>query len=228
MLDQLGMTIYDIVMEFLTSGRHHHAAESIFDNLEKILDALIEHDERTHQIITQWSSLNTMKLLQDEMCGLTHKDTGFHFSARTTTETKLKDFDIQAMSNKMKNLAPMLCALFDGLLEANPAVSYKRNWARRKAEAGNLSRQQKKEVKATDGDIDMDDVTGKESRNVEDVLVDDSEEYWKLFDQQEIRLIDDEDNEPEGIEEVADEQQSRLKTIVRPSFELLHAATGFN
>jgi hypothetical protein len=134
------------------------------------------------------------------------------------------------MSNKMKNLSPGLCTLFDGLLEANPALSYKRNWARRKAEAGSLSRQQKKEVKATDGDIDMDNVTGKESRNVQvedsDDLVDDSEEYWKLFDQQEIHLIDDEDNEPEWIEEVVDEQQSRLKTIVRPK---LHAATaGFD
>ena len=67
------------------------------------------------------------KFLQDEMCKLTLKETGFHFSARTTAETKLKDFDV--MSNEMHSLTPGLCALFDVLLEANPALSYKRNWA---------------------------------------------------------------------------------------------------
>jgi len=41
------------------------------------------------------------------------KETGFHFLAKTTTETKLKDFDIQSMSNKIQRLAPGLCALFD-------------------------------------------------------------------------------------------------------------------
>ena len=50
------------------------------------------------------------------MCKLTLKETGFHFSARTTTETKLKDFDVQVMSNKMQSLAPGLCKLFDVLL----------------------------------------------------------------------------------------------------------------
>ena len=69
---------------------------------------------------------NTIKFLQDEMCELTFKETGFHFSARTTTETKLKDFAIQVMLNKMHSLTPGLCALFDVLLEANSALSYKR------------------------------------------------------------------------------------------------------
>ena len=150
------------------------------------------------------------------MCKLTLKETGFHFSARTTTETKLKDFDVQVMSNKMQSLAPGLCELFDVLLEANPALSYKRNWARRKAEASGLTRQQKRDAgKATDGDINMEDVTSQENDS-EDVIGE--REYWNLFDLQEISLIDDEDDEPEGMEEVVDEQQSKLKTIVR-SFE---------
>ena len=60
------------------------------------------------------------------------------------------------MSNKIQRLAPGLCALFDILLEANPALSYKRNWARQKGEASGLSRQQKKDAgkaTGTDGDI---------------------------------------------------------------------------
>ena len=219
MFDRLGITIGDFVLELLTSNGHEHpAVESIFGNLEKILEALIGQSDRTQQIIDRWSSENTKKFLQDEMCKLTLKETGFHFSARTTTETKLKDFDVQAMSNKMQSLAPGLCALFDVLLEANPALSYKRNWARRKAEASGLSRQQKRNArKATDGDINMEDVTS--SRENESVIGD--REYWNLFDLQEISLIDDEDDEPEGMEAVVDEQQSKLKAIVR-SFESMH------
>jgi hypothetical protein len=133
--DQLGISIGNFVLELLTSigHEHHPAVESIFDNLEKILEALIGHSDRAQKFINHWSSLNTVKILQDEMCRLTLKETGFHFSARTTTETKLKDFDIQVMSNKMQTLAPGLCTLFDVLLEANPALTHKRSWARRKA-----------------------------------------------------------------------------------------------
>ena len=51
----------------------------------------------------------------------------------------------------------------------------------------------------------MHEVTSKTSENI----VDDNE-YWKLFDQEEISLIDNEDDEPEGIEEVIEEQQLKL------------------
>ena len=61
----------------------------------------------------------------------------------------------------------------------------------------------------------MEDVTSQENDS-ENVIGE--REYWNLFDLQEIPLIDDEDDEPEGMEEVVDEQQSKLKTIVR-SFE---------
>ena len=44
--DRLGITI---VLELLTSGDRHPAVESIFINLEKILEALIQHSERTQQ-----------------------------------------------------------------------------------------------------------------------------------------------------------------------------------
>jgi len=50
-LDQLGMTIGDIVLELHSGGHGHHAVESILNNLEKILDALIKHKERTQKII---------------------------------------------------------------------------------------------------------------------------------------------------------------------------------
>ena len=140
------------------------------------------------------------------MCKLTLEDTGFHFSARTTTETKLKDFDVQVMSNKMQSLAPRLCALFDVLLEANSALSYKRNWARRKAEASGLSRQHKRHAgKDAHGDINMEDVTSKENQTVIE-----DREYWDLFNLQEVSLIDEKYDEPEGIKAVADEQQSKL------------------
>ena len=110
--DRLGITIGDIVLELLTSGDRHLAVESIFINLEKILEALVRHSERTQQIINQWSFLNTTNVLRDEMCILTLKETGFHFSARTTTEMKLKDFDIQVMSNEIQRILLQFCEFF--------------------------------------------------------------------------------------------------------------------
>lgn len=62
----------------------------------------------------------------------------------------------------------------------------------------------------------MEDVTSIES--AENVIGD--KEYWNLFDLQEIPLIDDEDDEPEGMEAIVDEQQSKLKTIVRSVFRV--------
>ena len=202
--NQAGMTIGEVVLGLLRSN--HPSVESILKNLENILDTLKEHNESTQQVVDCWS----LKHLQEEMCKLTLKETGFHFSAKTTTESKLKDFDIQSMSNKVRSLAPGLCVVFDALLEANPALSYKRNWARQKAETSGLSRRQRKTAKTTDGDIDMHDVTRKTSENIVD-----DDGYWKLFDQEEISLIDNEDDKPEGIEEVIEEQQLKLKTIVR-------------
>ena len=52
-----GITIGDFVLKLLTSSGHEHlAVESIFGNLEKILEALIGHSKRTQQIIDRWSS----------------------------------------------------------------------------------------------------------------------------------------------------------------------------
>ena len=66
MFDRLGITIGDFVLELLTSSGHEHpAVESIFGNLEKILEALIGHSERAQQINDRWSSQNTIKFLQD-------------------------------------------------------------------------------------------------------------------------------------------------------------------
>jgi hypothetical protein len=104
--------------------------ESILGNLEQILDCLSTQDEGSQQMILKWSSHRVTGVLQDEMCKLTLKETGFHFSARKTTDAKLKEFDIQEMSNKIENLAPGLSTLFNVLLEADPKVNYRRNWAR--------------------------------------------------------------------------------------------------
>ena len=50
--DQLGTTIGNFVLELLTGRGHEHpGVESIFGNLEKILEALIGHSKRTQQVI---------------------------------------------------------------------------------------------------------------------------------------------------------------------------------
>jgi hypothetical protein len=206
--DTHGISIGDLVLELL-SGKYneHPALESILGNLEQILDSLSTQDEGSQQKILKWSSRRVTDVLRDEMCKLTLKETGFHFSARKTTDAKLKEFDIQEMSNKIEDLAPGLSKLFNVLLEADPMVNYKRNWARQKVKATGTVGSKKSRTKVADGDIDMADV--------EDAPAEEEElEYWDLFDLEEVPLVEKDDDEPEGIDDEARDQFVKLKTIV--------------
>jgi len=93
------------------------------------------------KLIIQWANQVTTDVLQMEMSHLASKETDFHFLAKTTSESKLKDFNIQEVAVTMQRVGPGGWQLFSKLLEADPYVNYKQSWARKKAEAIGKTRQ---------------------------------------------------------------------------------------
>ncbi len=138
---------------------------------------------------------------------------GFHFSAKNTTENKLAEFKIQDMAEKMQGIAPVLWETLNVLLEANPKLTNKRNWARRKAQSLGKARRSAQVNPVADGDIDLADLqnTSMDISNEED------EEYWAAFEEEEAALLTDygTDEPIEVIVNDIEEQFSRLKKIVR-------------
>jgi len=85
-------------------------------NLHKILTFLYEHDT---ELVTEWANQLTTSVLLVEMSQLASKDVGFHFQAKKTTESKLKEFNIQEMATTMQRVGPAVWKLFSMLLEAD-------------------------------------------------------------------------------------------------------------
>jgi hypothetical protein len=179
------------------------ATDSDFENnLNVLLTFLYEKDKK---LVTEWANQLTTSVLQVEMSQLASKDTGFHFQAKKTTESKLKEFNIQEMATTMQRVGPTVWRLFSMLLEADPNVNYKRDWARKKAEAAGNVRQKSSSNIQLDEDIEMGDITqiGMQDHN-----------YWNVYDREELPLVDDNDDEPEGLADQLEDQFTKLKTIV--------------
>jgi len=91
------------------------------------------------------------------------------------------------------------------ILYPNPYVNYKRNWARKKAEAIGKTRQKAGHIRH-DEDIEMEDITQVETQD---------SEYWDTYDCKEIPLVEDNDEGQEGLIDQFQDQFKKLKAIVR-------------
>ncbi len=104
----------------------------------------------------------------------------------------------------MQNVGPVVWKLFSKLLEADPNINYKRDWAQKKAKAAGIARQSSGNS-WVDEDIEMEDIT---QINTHD------SDYWNTYDREELPLIDDGEDEPEGLADQLQDQFRKLKTIV--------------
>jgi hypothetical protein len=180
------------------------AARDLQQNMHKILNFLYDHDSNLQKLVVEWANQITTGILVAEMSHLASKDAGFHFQANKTTESKLKEFNIPEMAMTMQHAGPVVWKLFSKLLEADPNVNYKRDWARKKAKAAGVVRQRSGNIQV-DEDIEMEDIT---QINTQD------SDYWNTYDREELPLVDDDDDEPEGLADQLQDQFTKLKTIV--------------
>ncbi|TFK38551.1 hypothetical protein BDQ12DRAFT_723388 [Crucibulum laeve] len=68
------------------------AADAFITGFASLLDKGFASALKTRDILIEWAFKTVTQILQDEMCDLMHVETGFHFNAAKTTQTKLKDF----------------------------------------------------------------------------------------------------------------------------------------
>src|ERR1700678_2751162 len=156
LLDEHGITTSQFVLTLLTkdfSGQT--ASRDLLNHINEIFSAFILYDDTSRQTALQCAFNTATNTLQEEMCLLTRKETGVHFLARKTTESKLLEFNIPEMAMKMKDLAPHLWELLNILLEANPRLTNKHNWARKKAESLGKARHRTKKNTMADGEMEL-------------------------------------------------------------------------
>ena len=136
------------------------------------------------------------------MATLSHKDSGFHFAAKTMTEERLKSFSIDAMATEMQNRAPDLWQLLKILLLADPQWAYKKEWARKRAGHTQNTGISEEHNSREFGEIELGDL--------------DDDNGWEDVDAdgEELQLVDEDEDEPEDIQEKKEEQFDALISIV--------------
>lgn len=114
------MQMGDIITTFLDDKHKDHLAlHSVVQAIEEAVKSSSLGINQSSQTIREQCYKSTTNLLREEMALLTSKPMDFHFFARKMTENKLKEFNIQAMSEKIGSHAPHLWNLLDMMSNAN-------------------------------------------------------------------------------------------------------------
>jgi len=153
--------------------------------------AALASAQATKAETTQWALSTARETYRSQMATLSHKDSGFHFVVKKISEERLKGFSIDTMASEMEKLAPDLWELFRVLLSADPRRSYKKAWARRQAEPSENTGCSREHERREFAEVELGDL-------------DDDE--WVNMDRDE--------DEPEDIQELKEEQFNALISIV--------------
>ncbi|KAH9951072.1 hypothetical protein B0H21DRAFT_801792 [Amylocystis lapponica] len=175
-------------LEFLTSLsldtklEHLDGVQQLRDNIGELLDVWYK-DPRTRESTLEWAHKAVKLALADEVCKLTSKKNGWHFSAAHATQTRLEQFDVAMMASNIGLLAPGLWNLVEVLLSANSTLSRRRKGTqgRRKKEEGLISRGAwPVHVDNPDADVEMGPPTDVDNAGrAEHHQDDDDELYWR-------------------------------------------------
>ena len=148
----------------------------------------------------QWALGVAQETYQLQMSMLSHKDSGFHFMAKTVSEECLKSFSIDTMASEMEKHAPDLWRLLKILLSADPRRLYKKMWAQRQVEmvrdTSSKDHERREFAEVELGDLDDDD---------------------KWLD------MDSDEDEPKDVQEKQEEQFNALISRVTDLFCLRFA-----
>jgi len=185
----LGTTLADVVIMAVSSGdtgdSHPAAMHHVFLRIEDLLETLHGH-ELIHKKVSAWAHTVTKRTYVTEIHLLTRPDASLHYIARGITENKLREFDIDDITEWMSTNAPRVWNLLDGLLTADPHLQHKQDWAQKQAqEVAAMKRRPRQGNSSNSHDIDMQAST-------------DHEEYWEFLDQS-VPIIEEDEDEPEDI-----------------------------
>jgi hypothetical protein len=112
---------------------HHICLHDIHNNLHTILNTLV-HNPSTREEVLSWTKCVTAEIYCKELTALTDDET-LHFNARRATASRLEEFSIGKLAQKMETHSPFLWSLLDSLLEANRHLLQRReNYAARESQ----------------------------------------------------------------------------------------------
>jgi hypothetical protein len=173
---------------------------SLIGNVSRILDILFTN-HRTHDAVSKWIGNTYIGTLQEQITTLSKPSSGYHFVANKATAKELKKFTIAHLAQGIRELAPDVWELVGRLLQADPDILKRREKVRnlreraRQEGGGYRKRKPRREVE-------------------------DDEDEMRLFD-----IADEDEDEPEHIEELLENQTKSLTTVVSV---LLNISTQMN
>ena len=102
-------TASSFVLALLTQREYDSnlCTQNLLHNSRSIFSAFLEHPQSSTDA-WKWASSAVKQKYGQSIRELAEKDTGWHFGAMPTSETKLLDFQIKDMAIKMQQLAPEL------------------------------------------------------------------------------------------------------------------------
>lgn len=136
--------------------------------------------------------------LKSQIQKLSRAENGFHFNASAITAEKMKDLNIEKISEGIQKHAPDVWELVGCLLEADSGVTHRREKARAKRE---LERKTNRGVRKS----------GKKGAVWEE---DDDESHVS-------RIVGENEDEPEDVEDQLEVQRRSLLRIVRCSIQII-------
>ncbi|KAF8991929.1 hypothetical protein BDQ17DRAFT_1332586 [Cyathus striatus] len=172
---------YDMVQEFT-------------QNITEVLEQL-DSSALTSNVVKAWTKQQALHCYRSQITILTNKATGFHFTARKTTESKIREFEINETAEQFRLLAPDVWDLIKSLLSSDEILmKWKFTWYKTKTKKTSVK-------KDGDGDITMQDITEPISSNTMATLVSHNDDDYTNFSEDGAPIIDADDDEPENMEE---------------------------
>ncbi|KAG6808473.1 hypothetical protein H0H92_004012 [Tricholoma furcatifolium] len=188
-----GVTPGELAVELLHSNIVTY--EYIFTNLSspavhELLNTL-QNNSNTKSTLLSYAHTIMKETYASEIQSLSKREAGFHFDTLKTTEKKLREFDMEGTARKISEGASLVWDLLDRLFLADLHLSTRRD--RRKSQ---------RELKKT----------GDDTQRVQEQPENSDDEYWTFYDES-VPLVDEGDDEPEDLVDLAKERQKRLITV---------------
>jgi len=156
-------TLADVVITAMNNLDTRDSPSGVMGNIslhiEDLLEALHGHN-LTCQKVSAWAHATMKTVYTSEILSLTRPDSGLHYIAKWITEDKLREFDIDDITEQVSIDAPLVWELLDELLSADLHLQYKWVWAWKRAQEVAAAKQRWQQGDSHSCNNDVDDGAG--------------------------------------------------------------------
>ncbi|TFY58983.1 hypothetical protein EVJ58_g6060 [Rhodofomes roseus] len=126
-LHRLRVSVSTLICSVLNTpdALRHAAASDIAENCGAIFDGFLKNDVLRDTVIGSIHGL-AKTIYMKEITLLSKQEAGTHFNARHAKQADLDQFNLSDLSEKFAKVAPRTCDLIENFLDADPALSKRR------------------------------------------------------------------------------------------------------